>query len=1046
MEAPTRGNVHTQLFVVATALLTNLGSWDLLQARSIFPSLFSSGKGACIEEGQRKKKEPARPPSLFSFDFLSWLSLFLLLLLLLAILSSDLVQLMGFLYSITDVLTQEMVFSKECRPGGPRLLAATSISFVVYGGGTTMGTSDLPFAPLLPLVAISFAPPHTPLVDKDGKVLTSPRARARAFLRLFREKHTSPLDERMTKRPPLSRLPALPVSLWEVRWVFRRLRRGGCPDEKGISPRLLFWLRPSLEPLLVSVFSKMEKLPSSWRDSTFIPLLKEQKPADLLASYRPVAITPLLCRVWERIIVERMAKCVPLHPRQFGFKVGSSPLHAVASLLDDALNGFTKKCAHKKVGGRDVRAQQKKTMVVLVDLSDAFSRVPTSLLLSHLSQLCPDAQLCAWVREWLLGRRGRVFLEGVTTKYTPLPSGVPQGSVLGPFLFSLYIDSLAQQLSERCVSGCREREGASASFCLYADDITLWASASAIEMARAVMMVLLRCVFDWARASAIPLSNKSQALLLTRCHRLGAALPLPLRLENWEIPFVKVARVLGFYLDPLLHWGEHIAHSLEWAGVFLRKLKRISHFVHPHHLRSLWACGVSRLLFGVPLWAKFATKNLLDKLESVHAAGCKLATCAVSTSRNLDALAEAGFRSLGEIGEERIVRTSLSGHGPVAPPPPPPPPPLVHPLLVSHTGLMEWMPGGIPHPLFDKLEIISAPPSGSANDPPLVRLLANQEQHTRVSGLLSPLEVVEIWTDGSVEGGKGGGAGVVFLPGGEEGEHLFGAPSSDVSCCSYTAEVSACLAGVELVEGFLRSLEPQRWKGVGISFCSDSLSWISHMANGPCAPGIVCPLLWSRFLSLCEKVGKIVISFRFAHCGDVRGDRVDELAGLARRSGPTPNMKCWPGDVAREQIEKLRREEDEKVKKDQGLRASCGAPPLSKIPLELPRSVAVDLARLRLGVWAKLGFAAICNEKRWCCPKCHSMVPSRADSVKHLFVCPAFPSPYLVEDLWKGDVKTLEGMVMFARNFAESAVVVSSPPPPPQAPHLECGSSQGSAP
>ena len=154
---------------------------------------------------------------------------------------------------------------------------------------------------------------------------------------------------------------------------------------------------------------------------------------------------------------------------------------------------------------------------------------------------------------------------------------------------------------------------------------------------------------------------------------------------------------------------------------------------------------------------------------------------------------------------------------------------------------------------------------------------------------------------------------------------------------------------------------------------------------------------------------EIVISFRFAHCGDVRGDRVDELAGLARRSGPTPNMKCWPGDVAREQIEKLRREEDEKVKKDQGLRASCGAPPLSKIPLELPRSVAVDLARLRLGVWAKLGFAAICNEKRWCCPKCHSMVPSRADSVKHLFVCPAFPSPYLVEDLWKGGRQDVGG-------------------------------------
>ena len=752
-----------------------------------------------------------------------------------------------------------------------------------------------------------------------GTMLRSPRQRARAFLRLFAGKHSNGFSDYVPRpRPSKPADVPSPFKHWEVREALSKLRLGGSCDISGIPPRLLYLLREELIPLCAIAFSRsiegLDSLPPQWRKCVFIPLLKEGKPPQELDSFRPVAITSLLCRLCERCLCARLLPLVTpfLHPNQFGFLPGKSVELAVAGLLDDALLGFATKTRQARTVEGDKGSLTDQTWVALVDLTDAFSRVPHEPLKDLLFSLPLPLSLTTWICNWLSSRTGSVFVEGVHTNSVPLLSGVPQGSVLGPLLFLLYINPLAILLGEWCSKMVSGRIGYRASFALYADDITVWVTGALEGNLVKMMRRLLEKVAEWAKGAGMLISKKSHTIVLTASKRKMAesfpplSLPLGDKVDGIDMtPRASPGKMLGYLLDPMLTWGPHQDVIEKRVGIAARRLTSLRSFLHPHHLASLWSCYVSCLLRGAPLWSDRLSATRWGDLEKVHLAGCRAVTGAVATARGADVIAEAGFRPLQAMAQSRTIKWSfdLSSRKEVA---------IlrgrIHPDLVVRGGLLPWLPGLPPGETdVDSVVVFPHPadPHCTAESPDPVRCAANVLQRQRLFRQLAgppsdPFPGWEAWSDASVVPGSdapGGAACTVSVgQGPPEVLHL----AVPAGCCSYSAEVFGLL-------GVLHRLVARVAEGtppVAVAIFMDSQSTLSHLARGPSTPGPFAPRLWSALQSLVRLVPRVGLAFCFSHCEDAPNDVVNAAANVARLK-KLPPLPTWAVDGARPLCQKV---------------------------------------------------------------------------------------------------------------------------------------------
>ena len=860
--------------------------------------------------------------------------------------------------------------------------------------------------------------PNTPLFDAKGRRLVTPRQRARGFLRLYAAKHSLPSapDQRPTGRTTSTGGTTTQVTRWEVAQAMDCLNRRGCADDNGISPQLLLRLRPHLEPLFAEAFSRQlsaaDPIPKAWHRATFIPLLKEDKPPNLLDSFRPVALTSLVCRLCERVVAARSLRSLrrPLHSQQFGFVPGRRAELVLAHLLDDALNGFE---SRTRVPGSTAHAPISHiTYAAMVDLSDAFCRVLPQSVGSAVSEFVGDPWCASWILEWFQDRKGRVFLDGVTTDSVELQTGVPQGSVLGPLLFVLVADSLCLCLSEGCESVVAGRQSQRASFALYADDITIWVAGPNRLQVRDSLSVLLHRVEEWCGEQHLAISSKTKTIVFAASHQAlqdAKSLP-PISVADLTLLPQDDVKLLGWRLDTYLNGNEHAKTLVAKGEKFLHRLAQVARWMHPAHLRSLWCSMVADMLRGSPLWTRRLSAASSEKLESLLAQGCRLILRAVATTRNADVLAEAGFRPFAHMVKELAINwkyrfsCDASAATPMGG--------TMEELRQLRRDLLPWLPGIAPTPQLDRISFLCDPATTcTTNDPASVRLAANCSQRQRAMHLLGDCANPPLvgWSDGSVvhDGGtpSGGGAALVFLDDRLLAERLVPATTG---CCSYSAEVCAAL-------GLVDELCAQVGKDQDVVICSDSRSWITHVACGPSTPGPFAPLIWQSLDRLVSACRRVVVAFMFAHCDDPQGDMVDAAAARARALPPQPTM--WHRDAVRPHIEAMRAETDRIQKPLQGLRSSF-APPLSKIPQDLKRQEAVDLCRLRTGVWARLGFEAVAHNTTFTCPKCSA--PFMRDAgivVRHLFECPGKPTSIQVGDLWSADVAVLRNAVSHACTF-----------------------------
>jgi ribonuclease P/MRP protein subunit RPP40 len=439
--------------------------------------------------------------------------------------------------------------------------------------------------------------------DKDHSVVTTSDSEksqlfCRYFSTVFNTDYQDPdiIPDRIVTEYPDT---GLIINVEMVKKKLNNLNVNKSQGPDGIHPRILKELSNVIAYPLTKLYIsslKNQCLPTDWKISNISAIHKKGN-RKIVSNYRPVSLTSVVCKVIESIvrdhIMDYFIKNKLFSNCQHGFIKNRSTVTQLLKVLD-------KWTELLELGGQ--------IDVIYTDLEKAFDKVPHKFLLKKLSAYNIDKDLVKWIKSFLLQRMQRVVINGHFSDWVKVVSGIPQGSVLGPLLFIIYINDLAFA----CDSGSH--------IYLYADDAKIFNHAAKDDK-RCALQKDLDKLNEWIKKWLLKLNiNKCKIVSYGRSINLDAKY----KIDNTELERVESFKDLGVTFDQKLTFSIHIDEKVNKAYSMLGVIKRNFQFQSVNPFLLIYKSMVrSHLEYANTVWCPHRILDI-ERLEKVQMRATKL--------------------------------------------------------------------------------------------------------------------------------------------------------------------------------------------------------------------------------------------------------------------------------------------------------------------------------------------------------------------------------------------------------------------------------------
>ncbi|KAK4324575.1 hypothetical protein Pmani_004786 [Petrolisthes manimaculis] len=434
-----------------------------------------------------------------------------------------------------------------------------------------------------------------PLIQADGTTVHLTKDKVDLLAQHFARKMTVPDPSRAPPSLPVvagGKLTSFSLSEAEVRSSLSALEEVKAVGPDGVSPRVLRRCSKELTSPLTKLFRAIlhhNQWPRLWKTSHVVPVHKKGSRSEV-TNYQPVSLLSVISKVLEGIITQRLTTHLEeqylLSERQFGFRKGRSAADLNLLLVNE---------------WSDALDQGRPTAVLALDIVGAFDRVWHPALVERLYAAGLSGGALKLLRHYLLERHLKVVHNGLQSPPCNIEAGVPQGSVLGPLLWNIYVNDLLNLVPSAKA---------------YADDVTVSVSFAPGDETSTIshLNTILHCLEIWGRRWQVSFApHKTHLIVVSRTRH-----DIRLFFDGAFLAPSKELKILGVTYDDKLTFKPHIMQLARTAAGQLASLRRISWLLDNRRRELLYKAQIrSTLEYSCLAWGGAAPSHIavLDKVQ-----------------------------------------------------------------------------------------------------------------------------------------------------------------------------------------------------------------------------------------------------------------------------------------------------------------------------------------------------------------------------------------------------------------------------------------------